>query len=94
MRRALGATRAQIFLQYLSEAAALGLVGSIIGVAGAFGMLHLLAKQSPDLEQYARMDPTMLATTVALSVLAAVIAGLLPTLRATQVVPALQLKSQ
>ncbi|ROH92063.1 FtsX-like permease family protein [Stagnimonas aquatica] len=94
VRRALGATRSQIFLQYLSEAAALGLVGSIIGVAGAFGMLHLLAKQSPNLEQYARMDPTMLATTVLLSVLAAVIAGLLPTLRATQVVPALQLKSQ
>ncbi len=94
VRRALGAGRLQIFAQYLIEAATLGLVGSVLGVALAYGMLYLMVKQSPNLEALARMDAVMLGTTVLLSITAAVIAGLLPTLRATQVVPALQLKSQ
>lgn len=94
VRRALGASRAQIFAQYLIEAGTLGLVGSVLGVALAYLMLHIMATQSPDLEALARMDTLMLVTSVLLSVAAAVIAGLLPTWRATQVVPALQLKSQ
>ena len=94
VRRALGASRAQIFAQYLLEAATLGLVGSVLGVAMAYGMLHIMATQSPDLAALAKMDTVMLATTVLLSIAAAVLAGLLPTWRATQVVPALQLKSQ
>ena len=44
--------------------------------------------------QVARLDGAMLATAVALSILASIFAGLLPTWRACQVVPALQLKSQ
>ncbi|MDB5972840.1 MAG: transporter permease [Hydrocarboniphaga sp.] len=94
VRRALGASRAQIFAQYLLEAAVLGLVGSVLGVVLAYGMLHIMATQSPDLAALAKMDSLMLLTTVLLSVAAAVLAGLLPTWRATQVVPALQLKSQ
>jgi putative ABC transport system permease protein len=42
----------------------------------------------------AHMDMTMLAITFVMSVLAAILAGLLPTWRACQVTPALQLKSQ
>lgn len=94
VRRALGASRAQIFAQYLLEAGVLGLVGSVLGVALAYGMLRIMATQSPDLAALAKMDTLMLATTVLLSIAAAVLAGLLPTWRATQVVPALQLKSQ
>jgi putative ABC transport system permease protein len=40
------------------------------------------------------MDWIMLLTTFAMAVLSAVLAGLLPTWRACQVTPALQLKSQ
>ncbi|WP_428311354.1 ABC transporter permease [Hydrocarboniphaga sp.] len=94
VRRALGASRAQIFAQYLLEAAVLGLVGSVLGVLLAYGMLHIMATQSPDLAALAKMDTLMLVTTVLLSIAAAMLAGLLPTWRATQVVPALQLKSQ
>jgi putative ABC transport system permease protein len=42
----------------------------------------------------ATMDVQMLALTFVLSVGAAVLAGLLPTWRACQVTPAIQLKSQ
>jgi putative ABC transport system permease protein len=40
------------------------------------------------------MDPGLLATSLVLSVLAALLAGLLPTWRACNVRPALQLKTQ
>jgi putative ABC transport system permease protein len=40
------------------------------------------------------MDWVMLAFTFVLSIFAAVVAGLLPTWRACQVTPAMQLKSQ
>jgi len=40
------------------------------------------------------MDVPMLLLTFAVSVLAALLAGLLPTWRACQVMPAIQLKSQ
>jgi putative ABC transport system permease protein len=40
------------------------------------------------------MSPSMLLATVATAVIAAVLAGLLPTWRACRVVPAIQLKTQ
>jgi putative ABC transport system permease protein len=46
------------------------------------------------MEAVAKMDWVMLATTIGLSLLASILAGLLPTWRACQVTPALQLKSQ
>jgi putative ABC transport system permease protein len=42
----------------------------------------------------AKMDWAMLATTLCLSLGASILAGLLPTWRACQVTPALQLKTQ
>jgi putative ABC transport system permease protein len=50
--------------------------------------------QSRGMSIVARMDWQMLLLTFVMSVLAALIAGLLPTWRACQVTPAIQLKSQ
>jgi putative ABC transport system permease protein len=94
VRRALGASRADVFRQYLLEAAVVGLVGGIAGLAMAFGALALLAMQSDEMKLAAHMDFQMLLLTFAMSLAAAVLAGLLPTWRACQVSPALQLKSQ
>jgi putative ABC transport system permease protein len=49
---------------------------------------------SKQLTVAAHMDWVMLAMTFVLSVAAAILAGLLPTWRACQVTPAIQLKSQ
>jgi putative ABC transport system permease protein len=54
----------------------------------------LIAIQSKALAAVAHMDSAMLGLTVLMSVSAAILAGILPTWRACQVTPAMQLKSQ
>lgn len=94
IRRALGASRREIFYQFLLESTVVGLAGGVLGLLLAFGALALIAMQSKELTAIAHMDWIMLLTTFALAVTAAILAGLLPTWRACQVTPALQLKSQ
>jgi putative ABC transport system permease protein len=94
VRRALGASRREIFTQYLTEAGVIGLVGAGTGTALAAGALAWIREFDTRLELVARLDIPMLAVAIILSVLTALAAGLLPTWRACQVVPALQLKSQ
>ena len=94
VRRALGASRGEVFQQFLVEAVVVGLAGGVLGLVLAWGTLKLIALQSKDLALLAHMDLQMLLLTFALSVLASVLAGLLPTWRACNVSPALQLKSQ
>jgi putative ABC transport system permease protein len=94
IRRALGASRREIFRQFLIESAVVGLAGGVLGLVLAFAALALLSMQGSEVAVVAHMDLTMLAITFVMSVLAAILAGLLPTWRACQVTPALQLKSQ
>jgi putative ABC transport system permease protein len=94
IRRALGASRKEIFSQFLIETTVVGLAGGVLGLVLAFGALALLAMQSKQLTVVAHMDWVMMGTTFLMAVASAVLAGLLPTWRACQVTPALQLKSQ
>ena len=94
VRRALGAGQVAIFRQFLTETAVIGLAGGLLGLVLAFASLWLIRRQAPDFSVVAQMDWTMLAATFAIAVGAALLAGLLPTWRACQVSPALQLKSQ
>jgi putative ABC transport system permease protein len=94
VRRALGASRREIFSQFLVETSVVGVVGGAFGLALSYGSLGLLSLGSPQMKNLAHMDVPMLFLTFVLSVLAAILAGLLPTWRACQVTPALQLKSQ
>ncbi len=94
VRRALGATRGDVFQQFLIEATVVGVVGGILGLVLSFAGLWLISMQSEEMSIVAKMDWPMLALTLALSIVASVLAGLLPTWRACQVTPALQLKTQ
>ena len=94
VRRALGAPRIEVFKQYLTESGVVGVVGGALGVALTFGILALMAAQSSQVKAIAHMDWVMLATAIGLSIVASLLAGLLPTWRACQVRPAVQLKSQ
>lgn len=94
IRRALGASRREIFKQFLIETAVIGLAGAVLGLLLSFGALELIGLQSKELKIVAHLDWQMLGMTVLLSLLASLLAGLLPTWRACQVTPAIQLKSQ
>jgi putative ABC transport system permease protein len=94
IRRALGASRREIFRQFLVESAVVGLAGGVLGLLLAFGALALIGLQSKQMAIVAHMDLQMLGLTFVMAVAAAILAGLLPTWRACQVTPAIQLKSQ
>ena len=72
----------------------IGVVGGVLGLLLSFGGLWLISMQSDEMALVAKMDWAMLATTLGLAVGASILAGLLPTWRACQVTPALQLKTQ
>ena len=96
VRRALGATRGAIFRQFLVESAV-----SSAWPAASLGLRAERRRRCADracnrrtLSVVAHMDWPMLGLTFLLVIVASVLAGLLPTWRACQVTPALQLKSQ
>jgi putative ABC transport system permease protein len=94
VRRALGASRADIVRQFTIETAIVGLAGGALGLLLAFGALALIGMQNSGMAAIAHMDWQMLLLTFAIGIAASLVAGLVPTLRACRVRPALQLKSQ
>jgi putative ABC transport system permease protein len=93
VRRALGASRRQIFAQLLIEAGIIGVVGGLLGLGLAWLGLFAVRHQPVSYAELAHLDLPMLAATFALAVVSAVLAGVLPAWRGCQVTPALQLKS-
>ncbi len=92
LRRALGASRGQLFAQYMIESGVVGLSGGVIGLAltgiGLLGVRALYTQYA----SVANLDWTMVLMTIAVSIAAAILAGLYPTWRACRVQPAAQLK--
>jgi len=56
--------------------------------------LWAVRQQPASYAELAHLDPTMLATTFVLAIVASLLAGVLPAWRACAVAPAIQLKSQ
>lgn len=94
VRRALGASRRDIFAQFIVEAGALGLAGATLGLLLAEGGLWLVRQSPNDYARLAELDAVMLGVTLAIAIGASLLAGLLPAWRAALVTPALQLKVQ
>ncbi|WP_077036067.1 ABC transporter permease [Pelomonas sp. KK5] len=94
VRRALGASRAAIFMQFLVEAGSLGLAGGALGLLLTWAGLWIVRQNGSAYAALAQLDWAMFGTTFGLAVAASLIAGLLPAWRACQVTPALQLKVQ
>ncbi len=94
VRRALGASRTEIFKQCLVEAGAIGLAGGALGLGLAELGLWAVRHRPTEYAELARLDGTMLLLTFALALLASLAAGLLPAWRAMQITPAVQLKTQ
>lgn len=93
VRRALGARRRSIFLQFGTESALIGLAGGLLGLLIAEAGLWNVRRRPDDYAHLAQMDLPMLLGTFALAVLVSVLAGMLPAWRACRIAPALQLKA-
>ncbi|MGH8147321.1 MAG: ABC transporter permease [Rhodanobacteraceae bacterium] len=93
VRRALGATRRDIFRQFGTESALIGLAGGVLGIGIAELGLWSVRQRPNDYAHLAQMDGQMLVATAVLAIIASFLAGLLPAWRACRVVPAIQLKT-
>ena len=93
VRRAMGARKRDIFVQFGIESALVGLAGGLLGLGIAQLGLWSIRQRPDDYAHLASMDPSMLVGTVALAIIASVLAGFLPAWRACRVPPALQLKT-
>lgn len=94
VRRALGATRQEIYAQYLVEAAAVGLAGGGLGLLlTAVGMSGVGLLFNTDIARLAHLDVSLVGLTLLVAVFATVAAAFYPAWRAAQVQPAWQLKS-
>jgi putative ABC transport system permease protein len=93
VRRALGATRHNIFVQFGIESALIGLAGGLLGIGIAEFGLWTVRQRPDDYAQLAHMDGQMLVVTVVLAIIVSLFAGLLPAWRACRIAPALQLKT-
>jgi len=94
VRRALGATRREIYAQYLIEAGTVGLAGGVLGLlltaAGVSGVGILFR---PEIAALARLDVSLVGLTLVVAIVATVLAAFYPAWRAAHVQPAWQLKS-
>ena len=91
IRMALGAVRSRVLLLVVRQGMALAVAGVAIGLLGAFGLTRLLTNQ---LFGIRATDPSTFALVSALLVAIALIATLIPALRATRVDPVVALRDE
>lgn len=94
IRRALGATRADIFFQLSTEAGLIGLTGGVLGICLAEFGLWSVRQRADSYAHLAHMDSPLLAVALALSIATGVLAGVLPAWRASRVQPAMLLNAE
>jgi putative ABC transport system permease protein len=94
VRRALGASRREIWAQFLAEAAMVGVSGGLIGIVftgvGVYGIGLIF---EPDIARLAHVSAYLIGLTLLCAVIATLGAAFYPTWRASRVQPAWQLKS-
>ncbi len=94
VRRALGASRADIYRQFLAEAGMVGLAGGVLGLLlTGLGIWGVGLVFEPQIARLAHLDLSLVALTLLVAIAATVLAAFYPTWRAAQVQPAWQLKS-
>jgi putative ABC transport system permease protein len=97
VRRALGASRKQVFVQHVVECELVGLLGGVLGVVlslGAVAVANGWLKTMVQRGDLVRFDATMAAFAFGLSLLAGLLAGVYPAWRVCRIPPAVHLKLQ
>jgi len=101
VRRALGASRRQVFMQHLVEVGVISSIGALLGLAlGGILLMGLRALYTVDptdaggTQALAHVDVTSVVTALALAFFATIAAGLYPAWRIGRIPPASYLKAQ
>jgi putative ABC transport system permease protein len=101
VRRALGASRRQVFVQHLVEVGVISSIGALAGLALGglllYGLRILYTTDPTDgggTQALAHVDFTSVATALALAFFATIAAGLYPAWRIGRIPPAIYLKAQ
>ncbi len=101
VRRALGASRKQVFLQHLVEVGVISSIGALLGLAlGGLLLMGLRVLYTVDptdsggTQALAHVDMTSVVTALVLAFLATIAAGLYPAWRIGRIPPASYLKAQ
>ena len=84
-RKALGARRRTILIQFLIEAVSICLIGGTVGLAVAFGLFVLIGSAFPSFP--IQFSPSLVATALAISVLTGIISGFAPAWQASRLSP-------
>ncbi|WP_462162970.1 ABC transporter permease [Pseudoalteromonas xiamenensis] len=95
LRRAVGASKQNLFAQFSCEILLLALFASVLGMLMTLAGLHFTKSAYSYLSaELMTMDVNMVLATLGLAIVATMAFGLLPIIKAIQVQPASQLKSQ
>ena len=92
IRRALGASKRDVFVQHLVETGLLGLIGGVLALPLTWLGLWIVRMQPVGYADAARFSPGVFAILFALSVGVGLLVGILPAWRVCRQPPALQIK--
>lgn len=91
VRKALGARKRDILIQFLAEAVAMSSIGTALGMAagftGAFGVAAIVRRVVPGADMHAAVTPATMVTAVSSAVTIGIIFGIFPALRAARLSP-------
>ena len=93
LRRALGASRKDVFAQHMVESGLIGLMGGGFGWLLTLAGLWCIRQQPVAYADLARLDVPMFTLTFLAAIGTSLLAGMLPAVRACRVAPAWQLKT-
>ena len=93
VRRALGASRASVFLQHIVECEVVGVIGGLFGLGLSALFLRLINRLLDNSGQFG-LDLPMVAAGIGLALFAGLVAGLYPAWRICRLAPAVHLKLQ
>jgi putative ABC transport system permease protein len=86
IRKAIGASNSNIFIQILVESTVIALIGGLAGLATSYGLVEILGAISP-VDNSPEITPTAMLVAFGFSALVGVVAGFIPALKAAKLDP-------